>query len=116
MIKKLIRIFSDRTTADKGTKADGLHFSQHSSKPNVTSRFVSSDIPKRLRSTDKHWSEMTGWEKVQAGPFLCIVKPDEYDNRWGKYLEFMWFYENEDDYLKDKNYVIQSGRWAEFVQ
>lgn len=116
MIKKLIRIFSARTTDEKSTNADGLHLSQRSSKPNVTSRFVSSGIPKRLTSTDKHWSEMSGWEKIQAGPFLCIVNPDEYDKRFGKYLEYFILYANEEEYFNVKEFAISSGRWAELVR
>lgn len=116
MIKKLIRIFSARTAADSEQKAEDLFVSQHSSKPNVTSRFVSSDVKERLKSTDKHWSEMSAWEKVEAGPFLCILHPDEYDKRWGKHLEYFTIFKNEEEYYEQKNSVIASGRWAEFVQ
>jgi hypothetical protein len=115
MIKKLIRIFSARTTDDSSTKADEMHVSPAIAKPNVTSRFVSSNITERLKSTDKHWSEMSSWEKIQAGPFLCIINPDEYDERWGKYIEYMIFYDDYEEYIKLKKFVIDSGRWAEFV-
>jgi hypothetical protein len=84
-------------------------------KPHVGSR-ISSCPSKPLSCIEKHWSEMSTWEKVQAGPFVCIVNPDEYDNRWGKYLEYFVLFKSEEEYYEQKNYVIETGRWAEFVQ
>ena len=58
---------------------------------------------------------MSTWEKVEAGPFVCIVNPDEYDKRWGKYLEYFTLFKNQEEYDLQKNTIIQTGRWDEFV-
>ena len=79
-------------------------------------RCISSYPPKRLSCIDKHWSEMSTWEKVQAGPFLCKINPDCYDKRWMKHLEYFTIFKNEEEYFEQKNYVIATGRWAEFVR
>ncbi len=81
-------------------------------KPHVGSR-ISSCPPKRLSCIDKHWSEMSGWEKIEAGPFLCIVNADEYDKRFGKYLEYFILYDNEEEYFEVKGFAISSGRLLE---
>ncbi len=78
-------------------------------KPHVGSRFSSC----RSKSTDKHWSEMSGNEKIEAGPFLCFVNPDEFDKKQGKFVEFMILYNDYDEYIKLKEFAIESGRWAE---
>ena len=77
---------------------------------------ISSCPPKLLTCLDKHWSKMSIWEKVKAGPFLCIVNPDEYDKRWGIYLEYFTMFNSQEEYDWQKNYVIETNRWAEFVQ
>lgn len=90
------------------------------SPPAIANTFVGSRIsscpPKRITCIDKHWSEMSGIEKIEAGPFLCFVKPDEFDKRFGKFVEFMILYDDYDEYIEIKNFAIASGRWAELVQ
>ncbi len=58
---------------------------------------------------------MSIWEKVQEGPFICIVNLDEYDKRWGIYLEYFTIFKSQEEYDWQKKYVIDSGRWDEFV-
>ena len=58
---------------------------------------------------------MSGSEKVEAGPFLCIVNPDEFDEHQGKFVEYMILYNDYEEYVKLKKFAIESGRWAELV-
>jgi hypothetical protein len=81
-------------------------------KTNVSS-CISWCPPKRLSCTDKHWLEMTVRERIQAGPFLCIIKPDAFDNRFGKFVEFMILYEQYEEYVNLKKFAIESGRLEE---
>lgn len=104
-----------------GTKADSEKQSMApTSRPTIGNTSVGSRIsscpPKRLTCIDKHWSEMSGNERLEAGPFLCFVKPDEYDKRWGIWVEFMITYNDVDEYYKLKKFVIEQGRLDEFVQ
>lgn len=85
-------------------------------KTHVTSRFSSPNIKEQFKCIEKHWSEMSGNEKVEAGPFLCFVNPDEYDKRQGKFVEYMILYNDYDEYLELKEFAISSGRWAQIVQ
>ena len=51
---------------------------------------------------------MLGNEKVEAGPFLCFVNPDKYDNEQGKFVEFMILYNDYDEYVKLKKFAIEN--------
>ena len=42
-----------------------------------------------------------------------ILNKDEYDKRWGQWLEYG--IETPEEYYKLKEKVIRSGRWEEFV-
>lgn len=88
------------------------------SSPAIANTYVGSRISscqtKRLICIDKHWLEMSANERVEAGPFICFVNPDEYDKRWGIWVEYMILYDNVDEYFKLKNFIISSGRWEEF--
>jgi len=42
-----------------------------------------------------------------------ILNKDEYDKRWGQWLEYGL--ETPEEYYKLKEYVIRSGRWDEAV-
>jgi hypothetical protein len=70
----------------------------------------------RVTCIDKHWSEMSGNEKIEAGPFLCFVKPDEFDKRFGKFVEFMILYDDYDEYVDLKKFAIESGRLEEYLR
>ena len=59
---------------------------------------------------------MSGWEKIEADPFLCFVNPDEYDKRFGKYLGYYILCDNEEEYFELKMFAISSGRLAELDQ
>ena len=90
------------------------------SSPAIANTFVGSRIvscpPKRLTCIDKHWSEMTSNEKVEAGPFLCFINPDEYDKRQGKFVEYMILYNDYEEYVELKKFAIETGRFSELVQ
>jgi hypothetical protein len=86
---------------------------RHIANANVGSR-ISSCPTKQNLSIQKHWSEMSIWEKIEAGPFVCILNPDEYDKRWGIHLEYFVLFKCQEDYDWQKNYVKTSGRWDEF--
>lgn len=53
-------------------------------------------------------------DKINNGKILCIVNPDEYDKRWGWWVEYG--IETMEEYLKLKSLVISSGRWEEFCR
>lgn len=79
-------------------------------KPNVTCSF-SSRPQIKITTIDKYWTEMSTWEKVEAGPFLCIINPDEFDKSQGKFVEYMILYKNYSEYETFKKNAIESGAW-----
>ena len=59
---------------------------------------------------------MTPNERVEAGPFLCFINPDEFDKEQGKFVEFMILYKNYEEYEELKKFAIETGRWVLSVQ
>ena len=116
---KIFMLFKKFLSAGAKAESDTKPIAPTSS-PTIGNTPVGSRIfscpPKRLGCIDKHWSEMSGREKVEAGPFICFVKPDEYDKCWGVWLEYMILYNDVEEYYKLKNFVIEQGRLEEFLQ